>query len=141
MMMKIHPYVEVLETTDTTLTEKLIEDWRKETGATVPLWFDFYDDEDLFEVRATIEKWSTSRRWIASSITCANIQICRYILIGMKHQRAPRISRCGTLIAPQEHHTRFSKTDITSSKVPLNTRFGHHGRAGFSYGNVQLAKG
>ncbi|AZA09760.1 hypothetical protein [Corynebacterium pseudopelargi] len=54
MMMKIHPYVEVLETTDTKLTEKLIEEWRKETGATVPLWFDFYDDENLFEVRATI---------------------------------------------------------------------------------------
>ncbi|AZA10933.1 MULTISPECIES: hypothetical protein [Corynebacterium] len=53
-MIRIHPYIEVLDTTDTDITESLIEQWRKSTDATIRLFYEFFDDEDLFLIRSYI---------------------------------------------------------------------------------------
>lgn len=55
-MIKIHPYIEVLDTTDTKPVEQLIQQWREATSATIELFYEFFEDEDLFWVRSYIRE-------------------------------------------------------------------------------------
>lgn len=55
-MIKIYPYIEVLDTTDTKPIENLIEEWRKTSGSDIRLFYEFFDDEELFWVRAYMKE-------------------------------------------------------------------------------------